>query len=80
MNTISKIISETRKNKKLSQAAASRLTGISQGHLNKLERENRPYEPKTLRRLATGYGLDYLWLMVVAGHVDMEDYQKARRK
>ncbi|MBN2080638.1 helix-turn-helix domain-containing protein [bacterium] len=52
---------------------------ISTAYLHKLERGvvNSP-SPRVLARLAVVLGLDYLWLMELAGYLDEEQLARAR--
>lgn len=66
---IGKIIREQRKKLSLSLNQLSRLSGVSEAHLGRVEQGERMPSTRTLQKVAKPLGFDLYELLVMAGHL-----------
>lgn len=81
VNDFGSYLRTLRKEKKLTLVALAELTGLSHSYLSQLERGDRGVggipSPDILRKLAAHLGADYSDLMIKAGYITFDEWQKA---
>ena len=76
MNDFGTELRRIRKEKKLSIRKLGELSGISHAYLSQIENKKREApKPELIRKLAEGLQVNIIYLMLLAGHIDISDYK-----
>jgi len=70
---IGRVIREQRQSLSLSLSQLSRMSGVSVSHLSRIETGDRSPSTHTLQKLAKPLGFDLYELLVMAGHLKLDN-------